>query len=312
MPRIGGLVVKNSLRFRTVLFAFAIILSSGFSASAKSGVGNPCEARSQDKSASVQEKTVTVFGVAIHYLEAGSGPNVVLLHGLGGDASGWAKTIDALSGKFHVFVPDQVGFGKSGKPLIQYRVGTLVDFLDGFYKAVGIQRATVIGNSLGGWVTAAFALAHPEEVERVVLVDAAGFRDSVDPKVARELDSSTRENIVRTMKLAFYTQAIAEDTEEIDTLFTEKMTSGDGYTIHSFIESFSRGEDVLDGKASGIKQPTLIVWGKQDGLIAISTGERYKREIAGSQLVVIDKCGHIPQIERPEEFNATLLAFLSK
>jgi 2-hydroxy-6-oxonona-2,4-dienedioate hydrolase len=85
-------------------------------------------------------KQVEVFGQKIHYLEAGSGATVVLLHGLGGDGSNWALTLPALAKNFHVFVPDQIGFGDSDKPMIEYRVGTLVDFLD----------ASVAGRQLAG------------------------------------------------------------------------------------------------------------------------------------------------------------------
>jgi pimeloyl-ACP methyl ester carboxylesterase len=120
-------------------------------------------------------KQVEVFGQKIHYLEAGSGPNVILLHGLGADSTNWAMNTAVLAKSFHVFVPDQIGFGESDKPLINYRVGTLVDFLDGFYKNVGITKATVVGNSLGGWTAMAFTLAHPDKVERLVLVDSAGY-----------------------------------------------------------------------------------------------------------------------------------------
>jgi pimeloyl-ACP methyl ester carboxylesterase len=100
---------------------------------------------------------------------------VILLHGLGADATNWAMNTAVLATSFHVLVPDQIGFGESDKPLINYRVGTLVDFLDGFYKKVGVSKATVVGNSLGGWTALAFTLAHPEKVERMVLVDSAGY-----------------------------------------------------------------------------------------------------------------------------------------
>src|SRR5438309_8167900 len=105
--------------------------------------------------APVSDKWATVYGVKIHYLEAGSGPVVMLLHGLGGDVSNWAPTIGPLSQRYRVIVPDQIGFGKSDKPLINYRVATLVDFLDGFYKQVGVTKASLVGNSLGGWTVAA-------------------------------------------------------------------------------------------------------------------------------------------------------------
>ena len=141
------------------------------------------------------DKTATVYGAKIHYLEAGSGPAVILLHGLGGDGSNWAPTIAPLAAKFRVLVPDQIGFGRSDKPLLNYRVGTLVDFLDGFMKQVGVERASLVGNSLGGFAAAAYALAHPEKVDRLVLVDAAGFSlpKDFDPRTLNALNPSTRE-----------------------------------------------------------------------------------------------------------------------
>src|SRR5262245_54425956 len=96
-----------------------------------------------------ESKQVEIFGQKIYYLEAGaaSNPAVILLHGLGGDMSKWAMTVPALSGKYHVYVPDQIGFGKSDKPIANYRVAMLVEFLDAFCKKLGIQKATVIGHS---------------------------------------------------------------------------------------------------------------------------------------------------------------------
>ena len=116
----------------------------------------------------VADKTVNVFGMKIHYLEAGSGPVVILLHGLGGDGSNWAANIVPFSKKYRVIVPDQIGFGRSDKPMINYRVGTLVDFLDGLMKELNVSRASLVGNSLGGWTAAAFALAHPDKVDRLI------------------------------------------------------------------------------------------------------------------------------------------------
>ena len=91
-------------------------------------------------------RQVQVFGQRIHYVEAGSGPNVILLHGLGGDETNWAQTIPALAGRYHVVVPDQIGFGQSDKPLINYRIGTLVDFLEEFCAKLGIARASVVAS----------------------------------------------------------------------------------------------------------------------------------------------------------------------
>jgi 2-hydroxy-6-oxonona-2,4-dienedioate hydrolase len=263
--------------------------------------------------AAIADKWATVYGLKIHYLEAGSGPVVMLLHGLGGDVSNWAQNIGPLSQKYRVIVPDQIGFGKSDKPLINYRVATLVDFLDGFYKQVGVTRASLVGNSLGGWTVAAYALAHPEKVDRLVLVDAAGFAvtGDLDPRVLNGLNPSTRDAVKQVMGLVFYNKQMFESEAAVDAFFARKMAAGDGYTIQRFIDSITRGEDVLDKRLGAIKQPTLIVWGREDGLTPLAMGERFNKEIAGSQLLVIEKCGHVPQLEKSAEFNAALMKFLS-
>jgi pimeloyl-ACP methyl ester carboxylesterase len=268
---------------------------------------------SANQDASPADKWTTVFGAKIHYLEAGSGPVVILLHGLGGNTTNWAPTIAPLAQKYRVLVPDQIGFGKSDKPMLNYRVATLVDFLDGFYKQVGVQKATLIGNSLGGFTAAAFAIAHPEKVDKLVLVDAAGFavNGDLDPRILNGLNPSTRQQIKDLISLVFYNTGMFATDAGIESFLTSRVMAGDQYTIQRFIDSIGRGEDMLDGKLGAIKQPTLIIWGRNDGLTPLAMGERFKKEIANSQILVIDKCGHVPQIEKAAEFNAGLLNFLS-
>jgi len=262
--------------------------------------------------ANAVEKDARVYGQKIHYMEAGSGPVVILLHGLGGDLTNWASTVGPLSEKYHVIAPDQIGFGHSDKPLINYRVGTLVDFLDGFYKELKIEKASLVGNSLGGWTAAAFALAHPEKVDRLILVDSAGFalEKDFDTRTLNGLNPSTREGMAQVLSVIMYNKQMFSNPAVIDGAFARKMAAGDGYTIQRFVDSIAHAEDVLDGKLSSIKQPTLIVWGKQDGLTLLALGERFNKEIAGSEIFIIDKCGHVPQMEKAAEFNAALLRFL--
>ena len=277
-----------------------------------SGLARVAASVVQAQQAAPADKWVTVYGVKLRYLEAGTGPAVILLHGLGGDSSNWAANIGPLSRKYRVIVPDQIGFGKSDKPLINYRVATYVDFLKGLMTELKVDRASLVGNSLGGWIATAFALANPQMVDRLVLVDAAGFalpKDS-DPAVLSALNPATRDHIKQLLPLVFYnTQLFASDAA-VDAFFARKMTSGDSYTTQRIIESVIRGDDVLDTKLGGVKQPTLIVWGREDKLTPLAMGERFKKEIPGSDLVVFEKCGHVPQMEKPPDFNATLMKFL--
>jgi triacylglycerol lipase len=291
-------------RFISFKLAAVLLLAMGVSAAAQDSAAKTAPA--------IADKTATVYGAKIHYQEAGSGPVVILLHGLGGDSSNWASTIGPLAQKYRVIVPDQIGFGRSDKPMLNYRVATLVDFLDGLYKQLGITRASLVGNSLGGFTAAAYALAHPEKVERLVLVDAAGFAvpKDFDARAAEVLNASTRAQVKMLLPLIFYNKALYASDAAVDLMLTRRVTTGDGYTIQRFIDSIVRGDDVLDGKLGGIKQPTLMIWGREDGLTPLAMGERFKKEIAGSELFIIDKCGHVPQIEKAAEFNAALLRFL--
>jgi pimeloyl-ACP methyl ester carboxylesterase len=259
-------------------------------------------------------KEVTVFGQRIRYVEAGSGPVVVLLHGLGGNYTNWVFNVPALSQKYRVIVPDQIGFGSSDKPLINYRVGTYVDFLDKFLDQLKVERATLVGNSMGGWVAAAYALQKPLRVERLVLVDAAGFRPpkEFDLATLSGLNPSTRDAMRQLVALVFYNKALFASDAAIDLMLTQRIAAGDGYTIQSLVESIYRGQDMLDGRLSAIKQPTLIVWGREDGLTPLAReGERFHREIPQSQMVVFDACGHVPQVEKASDFNAAVLKFLA-
>jgi 2-hydroxy-6-oxonona-2,4-dienedioate hydrolase len=258
------------------------------------------------------EKDVTIYGQRIHYIDAGTGPAVILLHGLGGSTLAWLPNIGPLAAKFRVVVPDQLGFGKSDKPVIAYRIGTYVDFLEEFRKQLKIERVALVGNSMGGWIAAAYAVSYPDRVERIVLEDAAGFAPppNFDMKTLYALNPSTRAGMKAVVAKVFYNPLFSSDLV-VDQALTQRLSAGDGYTINSLIESISRGEDFLDGRIKSIKQPTLIIWGRQDGLTPISDGERFHREIPGSTLVVMEECGHVPNIEKAAEFNAAVLKFLS-
>jgi pimeloyl-ACP methyl ester carboxylesterase len=258
-------------------------------------------------------KSTEVFGQKIRYHESGTGDRtVIFLHGLGGYADMWAANAPAFAAKYHVFAPDQIGFGTSDKPFLNYRVQTMVDFLDGFYRAVNIQRATLIGNSLGGWIAAAFTLAHPEKVERLVLVDSAGVGASnTDRNVLLGLNPSSVAGMKAVLKLIFYNKAMITDAFA-EQAFAGHMRNNDGYTINAFIDSIQRKEDFVEERLGSIRTLTLVVWGAQDELTPIAMGNTMHQGISGSEMVTLDKCGHVPQAECSARFNEAVLQWLAK
>ena len=258
-------------------------------------------------------KEIAVFGQKIHYVEAGSGPTVILLHGLGGSTQVWQFNLGPLAEKFHVIAPDQIGFGKSDKPLVNYRIRTYVDFLDQFCKQLKIERATLVGNSMGGWIAAAFTAAFPDRVDKLVLVDAAGYTPpkDLDTRAFFGLNPTTRDGMKLLAAKVFYNKLFQTDAL-IDQAIAARLAAGDGYTINSITESIIRGEDFVDDTIKTIKRPTLIVWGREDGLTPVADAERFNRDIAGSKLVVFNQCGHVPNVEKPAEFNAAVIKFLGE
>ncbi len=122
---------------------------------------------------SAQEKTAVVFDQNIRYIEAGQGPPVILLHGMGGVKESWMGNFGALAAGYHVYAIDQIGFGHSDKPLLDYKIATFVDFLYAFMQTQNIGKATLVGNSFGGWIALDFAMQHPEHGGKT---GAGGFR----------------------------------------------------------------------------------------------------------------------------------------
>ena len=252
-----------------------------------------------------QEKVTAVYGQNIHYFEVGQGPTVILLHGLGGAKEFWLANIGALAPKYHVYAIDQIGFGQSDKPLLDYKIATFADFLYGFMQEEKIAKATLVGNSFGGWIATDFAVQHPEMVDKLVLVDAAGLTWQAP---LPDLNPSTIAGWRTLIELVFYDKNMVSD-EAVVQAFTQHMRNNDGYTIERTVAGFASPQ-FEDGKLASIHAATLVVWGRQDELIPLASGEKFRDGIAGAKLLVVEHCGHVPQIEKAAEFNQALLEFL--
>jgi pimeloyl-ACP methyl ester carboxylesterase len=256
------------------------------------------------------DKTIAIFGQTIHYWDVGSGPVVVLLHGLGSSKEDWVAVIGPLSKNHRLLIPDQIGFGHSDKPLISYSVQTFVDFLDEFLRQTKVEKATLVGESLGGWISALYLTEfsgtdHPAIIDKLVLADAAGLKQEIPPPDFNASLETSR----RMLKSLFYDSSWIND-ERLRQSFAHRLAANDGYTIHSFVTNPAVASEFLDDKLSQIHVPTLVIWGKQDQLIPFSSGQKYAAGIPGARLVAFDKCGHIPKAEKTADFVAAVSAFL--
>jgi 2-hydroxy-6-oxonona-2,4-dienedioate hydrolase len=196
---------------------------------------------------------------------------------------------------------------------LKYRVGTFVDFLDKFMAELKIEKAHLVGNSMGGWISGLMAIKYPNRVEKIVLADAAGIIPAnVDINQIYQLNNSTRDEIRTNLKLIFATPAFQNNEALVDQFFTQRVVANDGYTINQIIESIKRKEDFLNDRLGEIKKPTLIIWGKQDGLLPVADAYAFNKGIPNSELLIFDNCGHVPQFEKALDFNKAVLEFLGK
>src|SRR5262245_11231896 len=217
--------------------------------------------------AGVASKQVTVLGFKLHYLEAGRGAPVVLLHGLGGDGSRWARSIEPLARDFHVFAVDQIGFGQSDKPLANYHTGMLAEFLVDFLKAVGVPKASLVGNSMGAGVALYAAARFPEVVDGIVPADGVGYRsgDSLAaPPTPEEIrrrqlqNSVTREETREFFRILFHDKSLVTD-KMVDEQLAMRLRSA--FTITRMQEAGERGS-LTELAVRSVKAPALILWGR--------------------------------------------------
>jgi pimeloyl-ACP methyl ester carboxylesterase len=260
----------------------------------------------------VADKQVEAAGHRLHYLEAGAGPPLVLVHGLGADVRTWRFAIPALASNFHVYAIDLLGFGRSDKPQIPYRIGTLVEALTGFLDAVGIDKTSIVGNSLGGWVATLFATVHPDRLSKLVLVDSAGYGEE-PAQMVRDYLSQFDPSTVATAE-RFLSSMNPEDQRMVEAAavayFARRLSRDDGHAVASLVESIMRGEDTLGPEVKQIHAPTLVIWGRNDPIIPLRIGQALANDIPNARAVVLDGCGHRPQTECAPAFNRAVQEFL--
>jgi pimeloyl-ACP methyl ester carboxylesterase len=260
-------------------------------------------------------KDATVLGHRIHYLEAGRGDPVILLHGMGGEGARWMPTIQGLAPHFRIIAPDQIGFGQSDKPLTTYHTGVFAGFLVGFMKAIGVPRATIIGQSMGAAVALHLAVHHPELLERLVLVNGVGFRAASDPpppppnwRDRQMANAGTLGESRAYLEKLYYDRSLVTDSLVEQNLILRLRSA---YTIESMQTANSRGlSGVAEDEVRGIKVPTLLVWGMNDPLSPVANADKLNAAIESSRKVLIDGAGHFPFLEHPDKFNQIVLEFL--
>jgi pimeloyl-ACP methyl ester carboxylesterase len=268
-------------------------------------------------------RSATVAGTRVNYVEIGSGPPLVFVHGLAGCWQNWLENIPHFARTHRVIAVDLPGFGESELPLDDITIPGYGRFVDAFLGEIGVERAPLVGNSMGGFIAAEVAVSHPSRVDKLALVSAAGLITVPDRQLALAMRVAPlfhygaaraiarREHWVRRRGLRrTFLYGVARHPELLQPELCYEIASGGGKP--GFLDAFSA---VLDydfrDRLSDVTRPTLIVWGRKDRIVPVDGADEYERLIPGSQKVILEDTGHVPMIERPHRFNRVLEEFLS-
>ena len=258
-----------------------------------------------------------IQGQEVHYRDEGQGPPLVLLHGTGSSLHTWDAWTDALRGKFRVIRMDLPGFGLTGpSPDGDYRIAAYVAFLDAFRKRLGLETFALAGNSLGGQIAWSYAVAHPAQVEALVLVDPAGYpieRPVLLFRIARVPGLSWLMTKLDPGRLTAKTLHDAYgDQSKVTPALVERyrdLALREGNREAFVARASTRGQD-LSADIPKVRAPTLILWGALDRLVPLAHAERFRRAIPGAKLAVYPGVGHVPMEEIGERSASDAAAFL--
>lgn len=278
-----------------------------------------------------ERRTIALHGHRVSYLvgrpDSGEGhPALILLHGIAGSSTTWAPLLDALREHFTVIAPDLLGHGESDKPRHDYSLGAYANGVRDLMIALGVERATIAGHSLGGGVALQFAYQHPERCERLVLVSSGGLGSEVSwmlraltvpgteylmpllfPSQARFLGNSVR-GLLR--RLGLWSPNVEEQWRTYVTLTEPGNRHAFVRTLRSVVDLAGQTVSAHDRLYLASRLPTLVIWGERDRIIPVSHATAAHEAMPGSRLETFERSGHFPHAEEPDRFVTALIDFV--
>jgi pimeloyl-ACP methyl ester carboxylesterase len=263
-------------------------------------------------------KTIDAGGILTYYHDTGTGDPVILLHGSGPGVSAWANwqhNIPALAQRYRVIAPDLVGFGYTQRPGdVYYSLKTWEQHVWSFLDALGIEKASLVGNSLGGRIGLAMAVQYPERLDRMVLMGAPGVGMTLTPglRALREYQPS-EENMRRMLLDCFAVDPAIITDGLVKERYTASVAPGafEAYRDMFFSDRHAGGElAVTEEEARAVTTRTLLLHGREDKVVPVDVAWNMVRLLPDADLSVFARCGHWTQIERAADFNTLVTSFL--
>ncbi|ARU87413.1 alpha/beta fold hydrolase [Pseudomonas sp. M30-35] len=265
---------------------------------------------------------VGIDGMQVHIRDQGPRDDpepLLLLHGTSASLHTWQGWVEQLEHKHRVISIDLPGFGLTGPfPDGNYTVERYQRFLQQLFAQLKLKRVTLIGNSFGGQLAWLYALNQPQQVGRLVLVDAAGyprqsnsvplgFRLAQNPILAPLMGKILPYKMIESSVRNVYGDPSKVTDELIDRYYQLTLREGNRQALR---ERFHQVKNTGYAQLKQLQVPTLIIWGGEDRLIPVFSAERFATDIAGSRLVIFEDLGHVPQEEDPLRTSAALITFL--
>jgi pimeloyl-ACP methyl ester carboxylesterase len=276
----------------------------------------------------IERRTTTLHGRPVSFVTAGSGPVLLLIHGMAGVLDNWRDVVDPLARNHTVVAPDLPGHGGSAPGAGDYSIGALAAGLRDLLLALGHERATLVGHSLGGGIAMQFSYQFPEITERLVLVNSGGLGPEVSP-ILRAAALPGADAFIRATAtlgrtagstlgrgLALVGRGPSADVAEVARAYASLVDRDRRAAFLATLRGVvgTSGQRVAAGDrlylAEGV--PVLIVWGARDPIIPVRHAEDAHAAIPGSRLEVFEGIGHLPQLEAPERFVAVLERFIAE
>ena len=273
-------------------------------------------------------KDIQLHGHRLSYRCGGSGPRLILIHGITNSSASWQPVLPLLEREFTVIAPDLLGHGDSAKPRGDYSLGSFASLLRDFMLALGHDRATIVGHSLGGGSAMQMAYQVPERVERLVLVSSGGLGRQVTPVLrAVALPGAelmlpllaTRTIVSASARLGGWIgRAGLRGGADIAAMASGLASLQDIETRRAFVHTARSVIDVGGQRIDATEKlylaeavPTLIVWGDDDPIIPARHGIRAHDLMPGSRLRIFEGAGHFPHHDDPAGFVTTLTDFVA-
>lgn len=280
------------------------------------------------RSSAVETRTATVHGRTVSYAGGGEGPVLLFVHGMAGTADNWASVIEPLALRNTVIAPDFPGHGLSEPGGGDYSLGSLASGLRDLLITLGHERATLVGHSLGGGVAMQFVYQFPEMVERLVLVSSGGLGPDVSPVLRAAALPGAKLFIGATAGIGQQAGSLVgrglgllglKPNADLTEVARGYASLADGDRRRAFLATLravvnTEGQRIaaLDRLYLAEKLPLLIVWGDRDPIIPVAHGEEAHAAVPDSRLEIFEGAGHVPQLEQPGRFVATLERFLAE